>query len=93
MVTYLEKLPYPVWIRSVRIGVETATHVLYAAMMISQLARYTIVAIVIPVISRLADTPVAIDPEDTDISEIEYLGSLSKNGTESIDSTPLYDEP
>lgn len=92
-VTYLEKLPYPVWIRRVRIGVETTTHAFHAAMIISQFARYTIVAMVIPVISRVADTPVTIDPEDTDISEIEYLGSLSKNGTESLDSTPVYADP
>ena len=92
-VTYLEKLPYPVWIRRVRIGVEIATHAFHAAMMISHLARYTIVARVIPVISRVADTPGMIDPEDTDMSDIAYLGSLSKNGTESLDSTPVYADP
>lgn len=88
-VTYLEKLPYPVWIRRVRIGVETATPALLAAMMISQLNLYTIVAMVIPVISRVTDTPGMIDPEDTDMSDIAYLGSLSKNGAESLDSTPV----
>jgi hypothetical protein len=37
----------------------------------------------------MLDHPVAIDPEDTDISEIAYLGSLSKNGTANLDSTPV----
>ena len=89
MEMYREKLPYVAVRRRVRIGLETMVPPLIAAMVISPLGRIVIVADVMPVISRVADTPGAIDPEDTDMSDMAYLGSPSKNGAESLDSTPV----
>ena len=83
MATYREKLPYVAVTRRVRIAVVTALVPLLAAIVRVPLDCIVIFAIVIPVISSEAR-----DPEDTDISEIVYLGSLSKNGTESENSVP-----